>query len=847
MKNNLFINRKINLKRRFILLLLIIIFPGWIFAQSGIQITKTDITCHGEEDGTATVSTVTNGTPPFTYVWSNGGNGSTISGLAAGTYTVSVTDAHLCTGSNSIEIIDPPELSISVSGSATIPYCIQDGPPTITLTASASGGKPRYDFSWPGGSLTVSSSGNYPCNVTDANNCSKSASAHVTFIPILCSRDPNDIAGATGYEPGNWVSVNDILPYLIRFENDPEFATAPAQKVTVTLPFDDHVNPFSFKLSDFGFGSFIFTVPPNSIFYSDRLDCVDSLGVYVDILAGIDVNNNEAFWILESIDPLTGLPPTDALTGFLPVNDSITHVGEGFVNFTIEPKNNSQTGDSISEQASIVFDINEAIETNTWTNTIDALPPVSTATPAPTASPGTFEIVFLGNDDPGGSGINNYALYVSENGAAFSKYQEYTDSIISFVGQVGASYQFFSVATDNVGNQEAMKTMPDVWQDIDICSGECTTIAASGGVSYIWSNSETTPSINVCPVSTTTYAVTITFANNSTASDDITVTVMPVPLADAGPDKSLCPDDCTNLYATGGGTEGSYKWNTGDTDSNIYVCPIANTVYTVTITDINGCTASDDVIVSVNLCTRVSARTLLQGPYSGSGSMHKNLQGLLPNNQPFDRTPWNYGGNDSIDTIPANMVDWILIELRNSSDPSVIIAQQVAILLDDGNIANTDLAATVNFENVQAGDYYLSLHHRNHMPVMSANPITIPNETVYDFGDTLNFPPYGGGSQALIELEPGIYGMIGGDVNSNGVLKYSGPSNDRGFVLQRIFIESGSTNITTTINGYFDEDIDMNGIVKYSGPGNDPSLIIQNIVNLTGSASITTVFLTPVP
>jgi len=89
--------------------------------------------------------------------------------------------------------------------------------------------------------------------------------------------------------------------------------------------------------------------------------------------------------------------------------------------------------------------------------------------------------------------------------------------------------------------------------------------------------------------------------------------------------------------------------------------------------------------------------------------------------------------------------------------------------------------------------------------------------------------------------------MISGDVNQNYQLKYSGSANDRGLVLQRIVSISGSTSITTTINGYYPEDINMDGTIKYSGSNNDPSIIIQNLVNLTGSTSITTVFIIPVP
>lgn len=68
------------------------------------------------------------------------------------------------------------------------------------------------------------------------------------------SVDPNEIIGPTGYDDSiRWVSINDILNYTILFENDPEFATANAQKVDVRFTFDDKAYIKGFGLSAFGF------------------------------------------------------------------------------------------------------------------------------------------------------------------------------------------------------------------------------------------------------------------------------------------------------------------------------------------------------------------------------------------------------------------------------------------------------------------------------------------------------------------------------------------------------------------------------------------------------------------
>lgn len=78
---------------------------------------------------------------------------------------------------------------------------------------------------------------------------------------------------------------------------------------------------------------------------------------------------------METIDPVTGQPPSDPTAGFLPVNDTLTGSGEGFINFYCSPKGSTPTGETVEHQASIIFDLNDPLLTNTWTNTIDAFAP----------------------------------------------------------------------------------------------------------------------------------------------------------------------------------------------------------------------------------------------------------------------------------------------------------------------------------------------------------------------------------------------------------------------------------------------------------------------------------------
>jgi gliding motility-associated-like protein/uncharacterized repeat protein (TIGR01451 family) len=128
-----------------------------------------------------------------------------------------------------------------------------------------------------------------------------------------------------------------------------------------------------------------------------------------------------------------------------------------------------------------------------------------------------------------------------------------------------------------------------------ICAGASTVLTALGGVSYVWNTGSTLASLLVNPTATSTYTLTATDAAGCTGVATHTVTVLPLPLANAGPDQNVCVGACGQLTATGGGT---YVWNTGATTAAITVCPLVTTTYTVTVTGANGCTAVDEVVVT---------------------------------------------------------------------------------------------------------------------------------------------------------------------------------------------------------------------------------------------------------
>jgi hypothetical protein len=130
-----------------------------------------------------------------------------------------------------------------------------------------------------------------------------------------------------------------------------------------------------------------------------------------------------------------------------------------------------------------------------------------------------------------------------------------------------------------------------------ICSGQSTTLTASGGGTYLWSTGATTASITVNPTQTTTYTVTVTNAAGCIATTSRTVAVNANPTASVSGTNSICSGQSTTLTATGGGT---YLWSTGATTASITVNPTQSTAYTVTVTNTAGCTATASRTVTVN-------------------------------------------------------------------------------------------------------------------------------------------------------------------------------------------------------------------------------------------------------
>lgn len=278
-------------------------------------------------------------------------------------------------------------------------------------------------------------------------------------VDIVFVHDPNDIGGPAGFGPDRFVTPAETFPYKILFENKPE-ATAAVVKLEITHQLDTDLDWSTFEVGNFGFGDLHFEVPHGRRFYQARVDYTATRGEFVDVTVEVDLNNGVAKWTFQSIDPATGQPTNDVDAGFLPPNINAPE-GVGFVNYTIRPKATLTSGTKVNAQASIVFDNNDALPTPVFTNTIDAVAPVTTPVALPADVRSSFiRLQWAGQDEPGGSGIVGYDVSVSDDGGPFATIAENTlvNSLL-FRGRPGHAYQFRVAATDGVGHVEIPKTL----------------------------------------------------------------------------------------------------------------------------------------------------------------------------------------------------------------------------------------------------------------------------------------------------------------------------------------------------------------------------------------------------
>ncbi len=211
----------------------------------------------------------------------------------------------------------------------------------------------------------------------------------------------------------------------------------------------------------------------------------------------------------------------------------------------------------------------------------------------------------------------------------------------------------------------------------------------------------------------------------------------------------------------------------------------------------------------------IDLKVFLEGPFSGT-EMNTVLNAVndLPLYQPYNTAPWDYTGTESVAAIPdGNVVDWVLVELRNAIDASSAteatkIAQQVAFLLNDGSIVSLDGNSNLHSEIIGSTiqKLFVVIWHRNHIGIMSANPLT-NSEGVYSYDFTTDADQVYGCTLGHKEIGTGIWGMIGGNGDGNRQVNNDDKNNVWLHVAGKKGYLLGDFNMDTQVNNSDKNDV----------------------------------------
>ncbi len=239
-------------------------------------------------------------------------------------------------------------------------------------------------------------------------------------------------------------------------------------------------------------------------------------------------------------------------------------------------------------------------------------------------------------------------------------------------------------------------TTQDAGPNDTVCSGACTMLTATGGITYVWSPSPfltpplNTASVNACPTGTTIFYVTVTDANGCTGVDSVTVFVANTVLSVASLGTNVtCNGACDgtgSAAANGGFPPYQYTWSNAMNGANI--SNLCAGPYTVTVTDAIGCTATASINITEPTALDVQATNISTANCGqNDGSVTISITGGIPNYQIL----WSTGGNGLTESNLASGPVTVTVTDANGCDTTLTF-----------NVPNTPGATVVisSFNNV---------------------------------------------------------------------------------------------------------------------------------------------------
>ena len=526
--------------------------------------SQTSISCNG---GTASATVVpSGGTPSYSYAWTpSGGNAAAATGLAAGSYSCTITDANGCNRLETFSITQPNAFTIAP---ATLDVTCNGGN-NGAASVIVSGGTPSYSYSWsPSGGTSSSASsltaGNYSCTITDNNGCSATQTFSLT--------QPVAIAATTSQTNVSCNGGNNGAATVIPSGGNPGY--------TYSWSPTGGTNANATSLA---------------------------AGTYTCMITDASGCTNSE--IISITQPTPLVSPTASST-----NISCNGGNDGFA--TVYPSGGTPSysyawtpvgGTAASANLLIAGNYSCTITdqagcTITQTFLLTEPPALSvsvSSTPSNCTNPdGSVSVVASG-----GNGTYSYAWSPGAYNTATVNAVSAGNYSVTVTDQNGCSINS-TVTVSNVNGVVASL----VSQTNINCAGQSTGaiyITQNGGTpgyNYNWS-----PNISTADSATSltagNYSVTVTDANSCMSSVSITITEPPQLIINASANPAgVCAGESVQLNAiTGGGTPAyNVVWNPGNlTGNNPVIFPQTSTTYTSTVTDQNGCTANTLVNVVV--------------------------------------------------------------------------------------------------------------------------------------------------------------------------------------------------------------------------------------------------------
>ncbi|MBK8365753.1 MAG: gliding motility-associated C-terminal domain-containing protein [Bacteroidetes bacterium] len=525
-------------------------------------ISSTPVLCNGSTTGSLSV-VASGGNGTLTYSWSpSGGTNTTANNLSAGTYTVTVTDANGCTLTTTSTLADPALLSNSISSTGSI--C---GQATGSATVVASGGTSPYSYAWtPAATNTATlnnlATGQYSVVITDANNCTSTATIAVADLPgpVVSLSTVSDVSCNGGTNGSATVQVTGGSAPLT-YSWSPSGGTATSA-------------------SSLSAGNY-------TVLVTDVNGCTSTTPVVIAEPALLTTT------LTASID-LSCFGSND---GSIAVSVNGGTPGYNYVWTPIAPNSTTISNLSAGNYSVVVTDLNGC--TSTFATTINEPTQLSANIISTPATCGAINGSAIANAS-GGAGTYTYLW--SPSGGTNSTATGLAAGAYSVA--VTDANGCTTSAVANISNIGGPTINAFATADVSCFNGNDGTANSSvangtGPFTYLWSPSGGTDS-TATNLSAGNYSVSVTDGNGCTSVANILISEPTAMVAQATSSPTLCFGDATGSASVNiaGGTSGyTYLWSPGNSNS---ISPTGLTAgnYSVLITDVNGCTTSASTTVN---------------------------------------------------------------------------------------------------------------------------------------------------------------------------------------------------------------------------------------------------------